>query len=287
MLMRASLNKNRLLGCIAVALALVCATVAFAAGGSADTPAVKEERFTTYREPTGPELTPQEAMEKAVQRVLMLEQSASPLAEALSSRAVAVDVTHSNLASVRAVEQGRQPSEAITTGSDIEQTELLRSAVYLVRMTGQFRPDVPRPRDATAPHGSVILVTLDAHTGVMIGLQLGGTPDIPALGPVVRFSIGTGSDSGSATVAEPLDQRRGLLLGTVFHYGKPARGWRIVVASGQEHSSATTTGEGGFVFHLLPGTYAVRAFSPKGTPCAKRTEQIFRRHNSYVALQCK
>lgn len=283
--MDANLTKSRLLGCIVAAVTLAGATVGVAAGGSADTPAVKGERFTNYREPTGPELTSHEAMEKAVQRVLTLERSASPLAEALSSRTVTVDVAHSNLAAVRAVEQGRPPSEAVTVGSDIEQTELLRSAVYLVRMIGQFRPEVPMPHNATAPHGSVILLTLDAHTGFMIGLQLGGTPDIGTLGPVVRFSIGTGS--GTATVAEPLDQRRGLLLGTVYHSGKPARGWRIVVASGREHDSATTTSEGGFAFHLLPGTYTVRAFGPRGTACAEQTERIFRRHNSYVALQCR
>jgi hypothetical protein len=108
---------------------------------------------------------------------------------------------------VRAIENGQQPTEAITTGSDPEQTELLTSSVYLVEMKGQFSPAVPTPQNATAPHGSTVALTLDAHTGFMMGLQVGGAPSIAALGPVAAVSVTAGSPA--AKVAGSLQRKRG------------------------------------------------------------------------------
>jgi len=286
MLMRKKTRTKRLIGYVLLTALLGAMISLLTADGSADTSAaVTEERFTNYRQPTGPELTPQEAAEKAVQRVLTLERPSSPSARSLASGEVSVEVAHSNLGVVRAVENGLQPAEAVTTGTDIEQSELLRSAAYLVKIVGQFSPMVPIPHKATAPRGSVMWLTLDAHTGFMLGLQLGGAPNIAALGPVARFSFGVGSET--ATAAEPLDQRRGLLIGTVYRFGNPVKGWRIVVVSGRTRDSSRSAITGSFAFHLLPGTYSVTALGPRRTLCARRTVRIFRRHNSYIALRCQ
>jgi hypothetical protein len=255
-------------------------------GSSANTgnTAVTEERFTNYRQPGGPELSPQEAASRAIQRVLALERPSSPLAKILASGKVIVDVAHSNLATVRAIENGRASTEAITTGSDAEQTELLRSAVYLVKLVGEFSPNVPIPHTATPPRSTVIWLTLDVHTGFMLGLQLGGAPDIAALGPVASFTFG--ADRTTVTTAEPLDQRRGLLIGTLYRADRPAKGWRIIAVSRGTRVASESSSTGGFVFHLLPGKYRLRAVSPVGTRCVSRTVSIRRRRNSYVALRC-
>jgi hypothetical protein len=223
-------------------------------------------------------------MGKAVQRALHLERADSPLADTLMSGTTNVEVAHGNLATVRAVEQGRRASEAATVGSDIEQTELLRSAVYLVKMKGEFTPAVPMPHGGIAPHGTVLSLILDAHTGFMMGLQLGGNPDLAGLGTVTKFRIGTGTRTAVTGRFDPAD---GLLLGSLYGpSGKPAGGSRVMVTSGHRHTLVTTTSKAGFALHLPAGRYAVAALRSDGTRCVERTERISRHHDSFAALEC-
>ena len=267
--------------------ALIVATT----GGSADagTPVV-EERFTNYRQPTGPELSPQEAMEKGVQLALGLEPVASPLASTLASGTVTVQAVHSTIGEVRAVEAGESPSNGAKVGSDAEQTEVLTSTVYVVMLIGgRFTPNVPTPHTATiAPHGNYILLTVDAHTGMMTGLQVGpSAPNISALGPVTTFTVGAGS--GVAFAAKQLAPNRGYLYGTVYSGKKPARKALVTVTNSRHKlvTRAQTTSTGGFRFSLLAGQYTVTARTPSGTSCRSRTEKIIRRRNMFMTLHCK
>jgi hypothetical protein len=285
------LGRKRLLSIAATTtLAGIGSTAAVVtAGGSASAGTVptEEERFTDYRQPAGPEMTPQDAIERGVQLALLGEPGASPLARTLASGSTTVETARGNLATVRALEAGEPASSALTTGSDPEQTELVRSSVYLVTLQGQFTPAVSVPRGTTVlPHGNTLALTIDAHTGFRIGLQVGPTvPDVSDLGPVTKLTIGTGS--GGAIAATRL--QGGLLFGNAYMAGKPAAGARIVVTGSAKRSLKRSRASrlGGFAFQLAAGTYTVSVLSAGGKACATKSEKIRRHVNTYVSLRCR
>ncbi len=271
----------------AASVALCVVAVIVTAGGASAGISTPEERFTNYRQPTGPEITATEAMEKGVQLALGLQPAESPLAASLASGTTTVEVVHSTLAEVRAVEEGEPPSAAVKVGSDAEQTELLTSTVYAVELTGQFTPNVSRPpKVKTPPSGTFLLLKIDAHTGNMLGLEVGPTPpDIAALGPISTFTIGTGAGSGSISL---FPSKRGVLLGTVFS-GHKHVAHALVTVSDRHHRTVATTrtsSAGGFRLSLHIGTYIVSARTRSGRACSKRKVTILRRRNTYSTLQC-
>ena len=238
-----------------------------------------EERFTNYVQPSGPEITPQVAAEKAIQHVYDTEGSGAG-----ASIAPTVEVAPSTEAVAAAVQEGKTPAEAQTVGSDAEQTELRQSAVYLVVMRGAFAPVVPTPRGKPGPTGSIFSMIVDAHTGFVLGLQLGGAaPRMAELGPVALITVETSTIASAAVRAST----KGMLLGIVYRGKAPAVGWRTVVRSGHHKVTKSTSSHGGFFFELQPGTYTLSAYRPNGKLCSRRTEAIKRRHNTFVTLQCK
>lgn len=264
---------------VALMLLMTCvATVDTAARGQGTTST--GERFTTYVQPTGAEITPQAASEKAIQHVFDTE------GDRTSSLSTTVEVAHSNYAAAIAVQEGQKVAEAQTIGSDAEQTEMRQSTVYLVAMRGAFFPLVPTPRGRPQPQGNIFSMVVNAHTGWIMSEQLGGEPPKMAeLGPVTMLTVGT--TSGVATTARRLNPKVGMLLGTVYQNKSPAAGWRTVVRSGRRTMTKHTGPQGGFYYQLPPGKYTVSAYRPGGKLCDKRTEKIKRRHNTYVTLQCK
>jgi hypothetical protein len=271
---------------IALTVLAICAAAAGVSLASHDTSAANsqevaggEERFTNYVQPTGPEITPQVAAEKAIQHVYDTE---GP--DARASIAATVEVAHSTEAVAAAVQEGVPPAEAQTVGSDAEQTELRQSTVYLVVMRGAFAPLVPTPRGKSGPTGNIFSMIVDAHTGFVLGLQLGGAaPRMAELGPVTLLTVDAPSIASAAVRAST----KGMLLGTVYRGKAPAVGWRTVVRSGNHKVTRRTSSRGGFFFELQPGTYTLSAYRPSGKLCGRRTETIKRRHNTFVTLQCK
>ena len=264
---------------VALALLLAVGVVAGTVGtAQSQAPASPTgERFTNYTAPTGPELSPQEAAAKAVQRVLDTEREGHPAA--ISG---VIEVAHSTEAVAAAVQEGLAPADAQTVGSDAEQTEIHQAPAYLVVMHGQFALNVPKPPGKPGPRGTVLSMVVDAHTGWVVALQLGGeTPKTSDLGPVTSVPV-----EATAVAARFVNPRSGVLSGSVTAGRKVGAHWRTTVRAAGFKRSKRTGAQGGFSYVLAPGRYRVSAFRPNGRLCASKVKTIGPRQRVYVALHC-
>jgi hypothetical protein len=244
----------------------------------------ESERFTTYRAPTGPELTVAQAQSRAV----TFARRAGQLG------ALTLTTAHSTFARAHVVMMRESLAEAQADESGpAERAEEMRSPVWVTMVTappGQvFEPTNPVRRGHKAPSGKVMVVVADAHTGFIKEEYLGPTPpDISLLGPrSTAFAPAKAVASESqATASVRLNPKRGEIVGRLI----PARvHWPVSVANTHHHRLATEkslqsgpeTNAGEFSFRELEGRYIVSA-----PGCGSRTVTVRGRRETHVTLHC-
>lgn len=277
-----TLRKKRLVlvPAIAVAGGLVIVLLASTGGAKAGQ---DETRMTSYRTPTGPELTPAVATDRVVME--FAREDAGVLGP------VSVTTVNSTFAEAQAVVDG-EPSSAAVYGGPADIAEWRNSPVYTVVMrTGPgetFKPNVSVPRGHQAPTGQVMSVIIDAHTGQNESLNL--EPTAPSrLG---ELGIETQSEFPAVSAAEAASLPSGnvgMLVGQLFVSGKPVTGWNVFVGSKPMARLSTrhrTHERGVFSFRLRPGRYYVKAGRPNHGFCGETIVTVFRHRDTKVKLRC-
>jgi hypothetical protein len=156
--MRAPALRWAVLACLIIAALAVGATQAL--GSSTTTTPTEtteartptQEPFASYQAPTGTPLA-----DATIQDVATVEASRANDASPLS--VTAVDTTYS--AAVHALDPTAELSASPSTG----EASYYGSAVVVVTMHGQFTLSVSVPPGDPEPHGSVLSLVIDAHTG--------------------------------------------------------------------------------------------------------------------------
>lgn len=242
-----------------------------------------EERMTSYRTPTGPEMTPEAAINLVVNR-WGREQGGM-------DGALTVTTVHTVFAQAMAVANDQAANEA-TYGGPADIAEWRTSPVYMITMqttSGIFRANVSVPRKQRAPSGSVMTVIIDAHTGIKEGLTLGSAPPtrLNELGPSLQTNVPAVSSATAATHSVR-PGIMGAIIGRVESHGHAAIGWHVVVGHKlPRHEIVTKTYEDGlFGFSLKVGSYEIAAKQPNGQLCDKQTVRIKRRIRTEVNFNC-
>jgi hypothetical protein len=243
-------------------------------------------RFTTYRAPTGPELTVTQAQSGAVAFARRAGQVG----------ALTLTTAHSTFALAHALMMGESVSEAQAAESDgpAERVEEMRSPVWITMMTAAsgevFEPINPVRRGHKAPSGKVVVVVADAHTGFIKEEYLGPTaPNISQLGVTATASVPAetaGSESQTATASVRLNPKLGIISGRL----SPARvGWPVSITNIHRRRLATEkslpsgpeTKAGSFSFRELEGKYVVSA-----PGCGSLRVTVRGRRETHVSLHC-
>lgn len=244
------------------------------------------ERFTTYRAPTGPELTAAQAQARAVE----FARRAGQLS------ALTLMTAHATLAQAHVVLMGEGLAEAQADESGpAERAEEMRSPVWVTMVTAPagevFEPNDPAPRGHTAPSGKVLVVVADAHTGFVKEEYLGPTaPDIGLLGPTTTASVpaqAAAQEAQTAAVGTHFNVKQGIIAGRL---SPPRVRWPVSVANARHRRLATErslpagaeTRAGEFSFRELEGTYTVSA--PR---CGSLRVKVRRRRETHITLHCK
>ncbi|HMD57053.1 MAG TPA: hypothetical protein VKG82_06235 [Solirubrobacteraceae bacterium] len=265
------------------------------------------EGFSSYRAPTGPELTPLAAATIALSRLRLEERQ--PGAAAASGEAT-MTVAHGTLAEAKAVLEGKPPSAA-ETGSTVscigangelsscpiprETAERRQSGAYVVAMAGRrFAPSVPVPPGRHGPTGTVRALVLNSVTGFIEEEYVGSAmPKVSALQDATAFSEGTvaaAAASGRASQSVMLNPRLGYLFGSVYRGRAAAAGWRVhVTPAGSTRGGMvrTTEQDGRFELHILAGRYVVSAQRPGGSSCGTRITRVVPHGVAHVAIVCR
>ncbi len=263
---------------LAVALVVVLLTITGGAKAGQD-----EVRMTSYRTPTGPELT------TAVATAQVVTQFAREDAGVLGP--LSVTTTHSTFAQAQAIANG-EPASAAVTGGPADITEWRNSPVYTVVMRAApgetFKPNVSVPRGHEAPTGQVMTVIVDAHTGRKESLNLEPTAPsrLSELGTLTQLELPAVSAAEAASLPSG---NVGFLVGQLYVSNKPVAGRYVFVGSKPMPRLSTrhTTGQHGtFSFRLTPGKYYVKASKSKGGFCGATTVTVFRHKYTKVNLHC-
>jgi hypothetical protein len=275
--------RNRrvlLVSAMAVACALVVVLLAITGGAKAGQ---DETRMTSYRTPTGPELTARAATDRVVTEFAREDGGVlGPLS---------VTTTHSTFAAAQAVVNAEPPSAAVTGGpADI--TEWRNSPVYTVVMRAApgetFKPNVSVPRGDEGPTGQVMSVIIDAHTGQRESLNL--EPRVPSRLSELGTAIQGEYPAVSAAQAASLPSGNvGFLVGQLYVSNKPAAGRYVFVGSQPMPRLSTRhkTGQHGvFSFRLAPGRYYVKAGKPNDGFCGATKVTVARHKYTKVNLHC-
>jgi hypothetical protein len=270
---------------ITVAVVLTGGLLLESGGHRASAATTESERFTTYRAPTGPELTAAQAQSRAVAFARRAHQLGS----------LTLTTAHSTFAQAHVVMMGESLSEARADESGpAERAEEMRSLVWVTMMTAAsgevFEPNNPVRLGHKAPSGKVMVVVADAHTGFIKEEYLGPTaPDISLLGPTTTASVqaeGAAPENQTATASERLNPKLGIIVGRL----SPARvHWPVSVANAHHHRLATErsltsgleTKAGHFSFRELEGKYFVSA-----PGCGSRSVRVHGRRTTHVVLRC-
>jgi hypothetical protein len=267
-----------------VLLVLVVSLTLTQSRAKGQTASTTEERMTSYRTPTGPEMTPEAATNLAVNRWAR--------EDGQMDGALAVTTVHTVFAQAMAVANGQAANEA-TYGGPADIAEWRTSTVYMITMkttSGTFRPNVSVPRNQSAPSGSVMTVIIDAHTGMKEGLSLTAAPPtkLNELGPALQTNVPAVSSATTANHSVPMRKNVGAVIGRVDSGGRPVVGWHVVVGHKlPRHTMISKTYEdGAFGFSLKVGSYEIAAKRPNGRLCDKRTVRIKRRTRTEVNLSC-
>jgi hypothetical protein len=301
---RTKVRRQALIGGLMILLAATAfVTLSPALGSSgrakgAEAPA-SETRATSYRAPTGPEITPTEAVAIATSQARNAESPACNETGCYLS-GFTVATAHGLFGQAQAVAERRSPRTAQLVQGNPEMDEWQQSSAYLVVMESNtpFTLDVSHPRKQPAPSGNVFSMIVDAHTGFVEGRTLGPeAPDAAALGPVIASTAAreaVASDSrpeGTVAVAARGGVRPGeyvRLKGQVHLTKGAARGWRVVVGRNiaKPEYTKNANSSGRFTVRVRFGTYQIAAQRPKDGLCGKRTVTLPRHSKPHITLHC-
>jgi hypothetical protein len=268
---------------LAVPIGVVLAALAIRHDGANAATQSELRMSSTYRAPTGPEMTPQEATDSVVER--FGRKDGKVLGEMTAITA------HSNFAQAWAVVNGKKPAEA-EYGGPADIAEWRTSPSYLVVMrasAGQgFSPNVPVPPGYESPTASVMSMIVDAHTGQKESLNLEHSP------PAHLYELGAAMVSvipptdATAAAHIPLGNL-GDIVGRLYSNNRPAiRGWHVIVKRRRRLVARSRTyTHGSFSFRMVPGTYVVAGQKPSGKLCGARNVTVTRAHESQITLSCK
>jgi hypothetical protein len=227
-----------------VGLALLGATQALSASAGTAPATPAHQPFAGYVTPSGPELSTETIEGIARENA---KDAGEPNPSAMSVGKGSLEEA------MRTVD----PSTVIPESPSAGYRAMLATPVDLVVMHGQFTlSDASVPRGDRAPTGSVLDLTIDSHSGVVIGRALpasqpeGGIP----LATIASRKVATGVITGHLYLSggPHFLQRR--------YPGRHAAGNAGVVVTNDSHKvlARTTTTEGGaFSIRIRPGSYLV------------------------------
>jgi hypothetical protein len=226
--------------------------------------------FESYEPPTGPE-QPLAAVEQIAYAQALAAGEANP-SDVTIEKGPLSEVLHK-----------LNPSYSTTEPPTAGMARVLASDVYLVTMHGHFTlTRVPVPVGTGVPTGSVLNLTINAHTGVVEGYALplpgqqqGATTQVARVASVRH--IATGAVVGKA-----------VLSGGPAGAGGPGGHLTILLVSSSHHVVARTrtSTRGRFRVVATPGTYSVE-IHPKGNTVCGRKTVIVRSHGAtHVSLLC-
>jgi hypothetical protein len=249
------------------------------------TASTTEERMTSFRTPTGPEMTPEAATNLVVNRWAREDGG--------MTGTLAVTTVHTVFAQAAAVANEQTVNEA-TYGGPADIAEWRTSPVYMVTMTaasgGAFKPNVSVPPKQSEPSGTVMTVIVDAHTGFKYGLIVASAPPskLDELGPAFQTVVSAEPAVATASHSEPPLRNVGAVIGHVHFDGHAVEGWHVVVGHKlPDHVMVTKTYEdGAFGFSLKVGSYEIAVKRPNGQLCGKRTMRIKHHTRIEVELSC-
>jgi hypothetical protein len=171
---------------------------------------------------------------------------------------------------------------------------------YLVAMTGKdFSPPESLPHGRAGTTGGIVVLILDAHSGVQLGLSIGGTMSTPKLSELAgasRYIAGAGSNVARA-VGKPRTSRPYAKTtkpepgGPKPNYGSlggsARRAVQVVVLARHRRFTQAPVRHGRFrISSLFKGTYQVAGRLPSGRLCPAKQVTVVPRRESRVHLTC-
>jgi hypothetical protein len=126
-------------------------TGARAASPQAEAP-IETSPFSTYEQPTGPELSAE-----AVRAIAL-----NVAENAGDSNPVSISVIHTTFADAA---QAANPDLVLPSPSSSGEANFQQSSVDLLVLHGQFKLNAPTPQGRPDPSGTVLMLAVDAYTG--------------------------------------------------------------------------------------------------------------------------
>lgn len=240
------------------------------------------EGLVNYNAPSGPELAPATVAQLALRYAGQAgDGSPAEVTESRGSFAAAQAVLDpgSPLAGQTA---GAQLSGGGTVPVSAATSAWLASAADLVIMRGNFAANLPVPKGAALPSGSVYALILDAHSGFPEARYIGDrAPNPGALGPPTML-VSAGVPVAEAAAARSATVHSGI-AGRVRAGVASRASWRIVVVAAgvrggtKKVLAATHTDHAGrFAIAIRPGRYLVEVWPTTTLRCLPSTPATVR-----------
>jgi hypothetical protein len=300
--------RGRLTWGIALALTAALAVAAFvAARSTASSQPAPEANFPTYAAPTGPEISSSTAANDAV----------ALSREAGEPGALSLQVGHGKLLQARALLNGETVAAAAAKQAELEGSpastfcfggqnascseseqarakqvllEEGRAGAYVVIVKGRrFAPPERLRRGASPVTGGVMVLIIDAHTGIRDGLEVGNVTPLPTItelqgataytAPEAATTAGAARRLGVSRHSEPRP-RMGFIVGSLNVTGK------VVVLRGTKLVARVTLRHHRFKIWIREGRYSVAGRLPSGHRCPVRRVTVLARHETHVTLTC-
>jgi hypothetical protein len=307
-----TLKKNDIIAGIVVALVIATIWVVAFSHNSAEAGSQPETPFVSYTPPTGPEMSSAAIANAAVRYArewggdgeitIELARGTSMQARTLMdggsvAEAQAKENQLKSAASGSTFCFGGGNSNCTTAEQQHARETLYaegQASTYLVVMSGSnFTPPEKRPKDSKPVTGSKMILLIDAHSGIRVGMTIGAAmpvPNLQELQGVGRFSATPESNTAqSARVRTRLTYNRGShprfhtgsIVGTLKHV-------REVVVFNGRHSvlAKARVSHNHFVVESIEvGSYSIAGRTSKGI-CPAKTITVWPHKKTTVHLTC-
>jgi hypothetical protein len=299
-------------GLAAVATSGLASAPAAAGSGSVGTP------FVTYKAPSGPQLSGSAAADIAVREARAFGDPGEvkiALARGTLMQARTV-MEHGSVASAKARETelaSRQPAATFCFGgqnaacTEAEQAHAKEALAaeaatptYLLAMSGSgFTPPERLPRGGQPITGSSVLLLIDAHTGIRVGLTIGAGTAMPKLSELQGYETyvaAAQSNSAQAAGTKPShDRPRPTIQKPVHSHPRPSFGTvrgtfsanrEVVVFRSRAVFARTRVRHGAFRTLVHEGSYSIAGRRASGGYCPAKRIVVRSRHTTVVHLGC-
>ncbi len=294
------------LAAVTIGFAAAIATLVLMTGAvTADAGSPAEGQFVSYAPPSGPEMAPSGAADLALrfaresgengEVTILLSRGTLIQARTLmeGGTVAAAGARESQLASNAPPATfcfGGQNAPCTAAEQQHAKEVLLaegRASTYLAVVSGQaFHPAERLPRGAKPVGGGTMLLLIDAHTGVRLGMAVGGSTAAPKLSELQapsRFVASANSGSAQAAGTRPPHPplaHDGTIRGTVTQAAE------VVVFRRRQVWARAHVRHGRFSATVYEGSYSIAARRSSGRYCPAKHIVIRRLETTLVHLGC-